>query len=662
MSPTVFKIVHQQSQPQQQSDALRRKSNSTLRLATKSSESRKNEIIASKSHEATHSNIPNQSHVPLRVTKPISPKLRSESRSRLTKEKMLTSEELELLKIEKEKREQKERLEKIKRLFEMNKVKTGESIAAASHIHSTKEPTIPFSPICNLTQRLGRKEYTKENNSLASNKPQHIEQSTNNGPKKPTVPQPFHFKSDARAMSANRTRKESVASDVHIPIKTNSENVQNFLKDARHIEVSNNVCKKLTIAQAPQFETEKRSKSRPRPHVKSLEEMEIEFMEKMKSMQFKAKPAPSFEKSVVAGTETENKEEAPKPVIEFKPFHFKIEERLEQRKNDHKADDINNNNYVFKALPMPDFSKANSNSTHIDIDNQNKPKVTIPVSPKLSGRERSSSAPPVRQKPHHTVLEKQRQDAKTFVPKQVHLHITEPKEFHFQSDERGNIYKAMLQEKLKREEDSLKLQRQYHAQPVPTTIFRKPLQVKTSHKDLTEFQEFNLKSVARHEQIEENKKLQLQQEQEQIYLQTEFHALPVPKTTYEPKEIKIQSEKELVIPMEIKFESDKRIEMRKSYDQKMKEKFAEMELQKKLQDEIKEQDENKIIQELRMKPINEGGMKFIAQPVLREDLFPSKQVPVIPLTEPKSPVFRTAQRSRTNSVVSQTFQSQLDMM
>ena len=35
---------------------------------------------------------------------------------------------------------------------------------------------------------------------------------------------------------------------------------------------------------------------------------------------------------------------------------------------------------------------------------------------------------------------------------------------------------------------------------------------------------------------------------------------------------------------------------------------------------------DKVIQELRAKPIQEGGMKFIAQPVIREDLYPSKHV------------------------------------
>lgn len=121
--------------------SIKRKNSFTLYMGTKSSETRKNETISSKTVTDDHSihphatssntHIANHQHIPLKPTVPISPKFRSASRIKERGgEKQLSSEELELLKIEKEKQEHKERLEKIKKLFEKNKIKTGTFIVS----------------------------------------------------------------------------------------------------------------------------------------------------------------------------------------------------------------------------------------------------------------------------------------------------------------------------------------------------------------------------------------------------------------------------------------------------------------------------------------------------------------------------------------------------
>lgn len=62
-------------------------------------------------------------------------------------------------------------------------------------------------------------------------------------------------------------------------------------------------------------------------------------------------------------------------------------------------------------------------------------------------------------------------------------------------------------------------------------------------------------------------------------------------------------------------------------------------------------EENRHIVELRRLPMHEGGMQFVAAPILTEDPYKvQKQIKKASLTHPKSPFLRTAQRPRSGQL------------
>jgi len=87
----------------------------------------------------------------------------------------------------------------------------------------------------------------------------------------------------------------------------------------------------------------------------------------------------------------------------------------------------------------------------------------------------------------------------------------------------------------------------------------------------------------------------------------QFHARPVPSTTYKPNAIIVDNtERDLVIPMAVTLESDKRALKRQEFDKQMEEKLSQIQTMKALLVRQQRDMEAKRIQEIRRKSIDEG--------------------------------------------------------
>ena len=615
------------------------KRKNSFTLPTKSSESRS---LSTGRNITQTSALPVKSDsargIALKTTIPISPRLRTSSRMRgmaTGSNKVLTSEEKEIVDMEASIKAQKEHQSRMRQMYERNKAKlASQPPASVFRTHSTKEPTIPTTPIHNMTNRFGKKEIEPVSTSLSSS----LENKDSSMPKKPTIPEPFKFQTDLRA-SQNSTHSHT--DDPVTPMATTGEATQNFIKDMRSIHVSDQACKKLTVGEAPVFRTEQRSLSRPKPRPKSLEEIEAEIMERMKTLQFKAKPV---DKRILQEPVVPVRVPV-KPATAVEPFSSNTERRAAEHDTSNPTPDAVDTT-SFKALPMPDFARYPQQTKAVQHVATSHKRLTVPESPKLGGKYRASSAPHARQLPHHTEQEKQREAAKNTKVDSAPLKLTEPREFKLRSDDRGLMYQSLLDEDTKRKLKEDEKMKTYKAKPVPETVFRKPFVPQPSTKELTDTQSFQLSSLQRH-LTSEQKWMQSQKDSEATRAKlASFHAMPIPQTTYQAqKPPPVVNQKDLVTPVEVHFESDERVRMRKLYTQKMEEK-ARLEAEAKAAKDRQELAvKEKELHHLRMKPVSEGGYQFIAQPVVTQDMYPSRQVRSIPLTEPKTPQFLTDKRA-----------------
>jgi hypothetical protein len=275
--------------------------------------------------------------------------------------------------------------------------------------------------------------------------------------------------------------------------------------------------------------------------------------------------------------------------------------------------------------------------------------MTIAASPQFAGGRRASAAPAHRQKPHHTIAEQIRREEEEAVAnayRKMTLKLTEPKEFSFRVDQRGEAAKCMLEDKVLREEAAASAAREMHAKPAPE--FSKPFLPMPSNKPLTKPEGFDLRSVDLH--IKAEMKLQEELAEEEKRLQAEFHALPLPSTTYHPEEIKLP-EHELLMPLEVVLETSKRPEQRREFEKQREEIETEKKENKEAQAKAKLDEENMRIRALRRTSAAEGGMLFKANPIITKDMYPTKgPIRSMPLTEPKSPNLLTATRVRSSLV------------
>ncbi len=130
-----------------------------------------------------------------------------------------------------------------------------------------------------------------------------------------------------------------------------------------------------------------------------------------------------------------------------------------------------------------------------------------------------------------------------------------------------------------------------------------------------------------------------------------FHAKPLPKSTYDQSfNIKIP-EREPLVAISINLHADQRALERAKFDEKISRQLSNTSVERQKQQAEKDRAEKEAIKKLRSLSVADGGLLFTATPVMLEDPFPCKQVDAAPLTDPKSPFFKSNYHASRNSLV-----------
>jgi Targeting protein for Xklp2 (TPX2) domain len=178
--------------------------------------------------------------------------------------------------------------------------------------------------------------------------------------------------------------------------------------------------------------------------------------------------------------------------------------------------------------------------------------------------------------------------------------------------------------------------------------FEVPFRVVPSRRPTTDFEEFSLKSIWRHQLSVESLTKAVEDEMAREKEDTEFHAKVAPKGTFSrPRELPKKERSPLKV-LSPNFETTERARRRKSFDRKVKanKKQEEAENDRKVA-ELNDQ-ENRAINVMRRTSIADGGLMFKASPIVTEDLYPTATPVSLPLTEAKSPFLLTKQRAIAN--------------
>ena len=418
-----------------------------------------------------------------------------------------SKEEREAAEVAALKAAEQKRTEQNKRAYEKLKATATVAAKSVSSTRSTKQLTIPETPMHNLTKRMGTKEVTKDKDDGVK-KALDFDKSVDSREaaqapvdKGPTMPKPFQFATDKRFGSITEARAGEVG------VATVGELIAQFHKDPRSHRVPAKAAQGLTVARAPVFETDRRLKAGARDRPQTREEREAAMMEEFQRKSFKAKPVGS---TVPVASGPASVPAVSKQLTEFKPFQLATERRGNTRQPVTSSAAVPADVFMFKARPMPTFKAEEIPSSPSDVQKQ----LTIPHSPAFhAGGGRASSAPPRRQLAHHSETEAQRRSALASVKEESSLPprtqgeggITRPKPFHLYTGDRGNMYKQLLQQKIQAEQEA---ERRMHdlapaaatAAPIPAAVkdSSKVFAPKTSSKPLTVVDEFALTSTQKH--------------------------------------------------------------------------------------------------------------------------------------------------------------------
>jgi hypothetical protein len=152
---------------------------STQRLRTSST------MSATSSETTSKERVQKRVNVTRRPTIPVTPKFRSEERSRMHS-KILSTEEREALELEEEMKAEVLRVRNAKKVFQWARRNT-----TIKTLKSTKELTIPTTPVSHLTKKLGHKTCSIETGIVSKEEPKPKDESFQNKPL--TQFEPFQF-------------------------------------------------------------------------------------------------------------------------------------------------------------------------------------------------------------------------------------------------------------------------------------------------------------------------------------------------------------------------------------------------------------------------------------------------------------------------------------
>jgi len=570
---------------------------------------------------------------PGKLTKPVGPKMRIEQRLRVSSSqtKVLSSEEREFFEVEAARLAEEKRMRRDRKAVERMKF----SVANPLHtvVRSTKELTVPVTPVSRLSSRLGPK-FAANPKADEVGSPQRTK--TDMATEGLTVPKPFSFAIEKR-IPVEEHKPKDTPSDAQL--------MEDFTKNTRSSDAPADPTRRgPTVPRAPVFHP---LTARVLP--KSTAEREEELMAEFQKNTFKAKPVNPmvFESNGELGVPQVRARKATEPV----DIHFKSDERIEARKK--AASPIKSGNVEGHSSPGKSPQKNESPRKRLK---KKKKKImapymtgrpTAPLSPKFSGGRSASAAHPARQKPPHREVEAAKRakerEILAAVMKKRQAAPTVPKPFALRTDTRHVSYEIAREQQAAVE--ALKNAQGFRANPVPS--FKNPFQVEPSDKPLTEAEPFALKSEKRHEASVLKARNQLDEMIKNAKQAQSFHARPLTDEviygapTSAPKPVL-----ELTQPEEIRFRSEMRAEERRRFDEnamQARQRVEELEAARRAQ---QEEADNLELKKLRRTSFEEGGFNFIAKAILEEDPhpLPTGHEP-LPLTNPRSPMLLTKQRA-----------------
>jgi len=381
-----------------------------------------------------------------KATKPISPLLRINKRLSICRKRItLSSEELELNAVDKERKGIKNQMLKNMNKYHALKGNFRNSVNnAATVARSTKKLTIPTTPMSHLQKRMGPPLQKGNTDNVSTIIEKKLSSSSDSvGPKKPTQFEPFKFATEGRIRKQDKSLSEST-----IPV---AELIEKFHKDPRSHHVPNNAGKKITLPCSPKLKTKLRSKSTGKVRPLSYEQLVEQQMEEFEKNAFRAKPV--NKKIFLSMGESGVPKVQARPATEPLEIVLHIDRRASLRDSNHEQHQQQpQQEWEFKARPMPNYSSVEACPPS---PRASAVAVTIPLSPKLSGGRRASSAPARRQRLHHKEVKRLKAQQQEALRQQLRqppsAAPTEPVGFQLATSARGEMHNAALQARLKLE-------------------------------------------------------------------------------------------------------------------------------------------------------------------------------------------------------------------
>jgi hypothetical protein len=606
----------------------------------------KSEVLATPATKLSASNsVSKLTSRSMTITKPVTPKLHTDKRlsSAVKSHPVMSSEDINMKKIEQEKKVEQLKIQKAKRLYQKLKSNGFQSTAKVSSV-TVKKATIPKSPKSILDKKHGAKVPSVLKKSPTK---QSVKKTSSKMSLQPTIPEPFHFATDSRLKNSSLGASSSSAHDAKLGSSlTGGELAEKFMRDSRSHHVPESAAQRLTKPHSPKLQTEIRSKSAKRDRPMSHEEMEQKFMEIQQKNAFKAR---SLDRRIF---DSRGELGVPKVPVKALTIPMDIELQTEKRATSPRptarhsmVEVVEDEHFEFKARPLPSTLKQPEKLATPPSKAHFRP--TIAQSPKLHCLERASAAPARRQRPHHAVVEQEKKIAESArKASSAPLKLTQPKEFNLETSTRGEFHKQHLEEQLERERREV--MSVFKAQPMPD--LHKAFHPKVEHKDPTIPQPFHLHSIQLHE--ESLQEFAREVEEERKKTNSTFKAKPVPKTLFEAKQPLANAENKAhpTIPLPVNLESEVRAKKRQEFEEQIIKKKLEDDVLKQELSKQKEDEENRALKDIRRKSVQEGGLMFKAAPILKDDPFPVKAAPRTKQpTIPKSPAFKLKER-RSNKL------------
>ena len=252
--------------------------------------------------------------------------------------------------------------------------------------------------------------------------------------RKLTEPRPFHFETSQRAHSPRHTKENGEGAQVGKPqdFTFKARPVPDFSKPSATSKKPISV-RKLTEPKPFHFETSQRIHSPKTPTSQDG---------KPKIFTFKAKPAPDFSKS-----STQPKSSSPRKLTNPQPFHFQTDQRALVKTPT--SQDGKPKVFTFKAKPAPDFSKSSTQPK-----SSSPRKLTKPHPFHFQTDQRALVKTPTSQDIKEEVAPFKARPVPDFGQSPISgnkqkpnlAKLTEPKPFHFETDERATMKSPMNQE------------------------------------------------------------------------------------------------------------------------------------------------------------------------------------------------------------------------